>query len=168
MEAAIMKRFLGALWIVCAGAVAHAESSVSASVVTTRVQRVAETLQQLERDWADAEYAGNSGKLERIVADDWTGMNSHGRKLTKEQLLALVRSSKVKSVSIEWGPMDVKLLGNIAVVQGSEIERSTDKGAYASGEVVWMDVFALRDGKWVAVRSQSARTGLTYRPRWPI
>jgi microcompartment protein CcmK/EutM len=65
--------------------------------------------------------------------------------------------------------MDVKVLGDVAVVQGSHVEMSTKNGQRISGEVVWMDVFANRDGKWVVVRSQSAaRVEVASRPRWPI
>jgi hypothetical protein len=53
--------------------------------------------------------------------------------------------------------MDVKVLGNVAIVQGSDTEKSTMNGKDTSGKWVWMDVFVKRDGKWVAVRSQAAR-----------
>ena len=52
--------------------------------------------------------------------------------------------------------MDVKVLGRAAVVQGGDTEKSMANGKDTSGKWVWMDVFVMRDGKWVAVRSQSA------------
>jgi hypothetical protein len=58
--------------------------------------------------------------------------------------------------SFEFGPMNVKVLGNVAVCQGSDTEKSTTKGKDCSGKYVRMDVFVRRDGKWVAVRSQDA------------
>jgi hypothetical protein len=51
----------------------------------------------------------------------------------------------------------VKVLGNVAVVQGGDTEKSTIGGKDTSGQWVWMDVFEKRDGKWLAVRSQSAK-----------
>ncbi len=50
--------------------------------------------------------------------------------------------------------MEVKELGDIAVVQGSDIEKSA---AGKDTQSVWMDVFVKRAGKWVAVRSQTAK-----------
>jgi hypothetical protein len=41
-------------------------------------------------------------------------------------------------------------------VQGSDIEKSVLNGKDTSGKWVWMDVFVKRQGRWVAVRSQSA------------
>jgi len=52
--------------------------------------------------------------------------------------------------------MQVKMVGGAAVVQGSDREKSTSNGKDSSGKYVWMDVFAKRDGKWMAVRSQTA------------
>jgi ketosteroid isomerase-like protein len=163
-----MKRLVGALLTMCIGALALADTRIA-----TEGERSAETLKQLERDWADAEKAADGAKIGRIVADDWAGVDNEGRKLTKEQLIARIKSGKDKTESVELGPMDVKVLGDAAVVQGSDIERGTANGEHTSVEIIWMDVFANRDGKWVCVRSQSARTHsaeaeMASRPRWPI
>ena len=53
--------------------------------------------------------------------------------------------------------MEVKVLGNIAVVQGSDTEKSSMSGKDTSGKYAWMDVFVKREGKQAAVRSQVAR-----------
>jgi len=58
--------------------------------------------------------------------------------------------------SFDMGSMQVKMVGGAAVVQGSDTEKSTSNGKDSSGKYVWMDVFAKRDGKWMAVRSQTA------------
>ena len=162
-----MKRLAGALLTIWIAALALADSGSAAEGA-----RAAETLQQLVRDWVDAEKAGDSEKLSRIVADDWTGIDNEGRKLTKEQLIARLKSGAAKAESIELGPMDVKVLGDAAVVQGSDIEVGTTNGEHKRVEIIWMDVFANRGGKWVCVRSQSARAqsaaGTASRPRWPI
>jgi ketosteroid isomerase-like protein len=162
-----MKRLFGALLTIGIGALTLADTRLA-----TGGEGTVETLTQLERDWADAEKAGDSEKIGRIVADDWIGVDNDGRKLTKEQLIARLKSGSAKAESIELGPMDVKILGNTAVVQGSDIEIGTMNGKHTSVEIIWMDVFANRDGKWVCVRSQSAKAqsggaGTASRPRWP-
>ena len=145
---------------ICIGALALAD---------TRAPSTAETLKQLERDWAVAIKAGDGEQVGRILGDDWVEVSNDGRKLTKEQLIAGVNSGRVKVESIEFGPMDVKVLGDVAVVQGSHVAKSTANGQRISGEVVWMDVFANRDGNWVVIRSQSAaRVEVASRPRWPM
>ncbi len=56
------------------------------------------------------------------MADDWIGIDNDGSKETKQRLMEGVKSGKDKVESIESGPMDVKVLGNVAVVQGSDTE----------------------------------------------
>jgi len=116
----------------------------------------AEAVKQLERDWSDAQKARDIDKLSQILADDWSGLGSDGTRSTKKQFLDDVKSGASKLESFEIGPMDVKVMGTIAVVQGSDTEKSSTKGKDTSGKWVWMDVFVNRDGKWQAVRSQSA------------
>ena len=101
--------------------------------------------------------AGAVAKLSQVLADDWVGIGSDGAKMTKPGYMADAKSGAEKIDSFEFGPMDVKVLGTVAVVQGSDNEKSSYKGKDMSGKWVWMDVFALRGGKWVAVRSQMAK-----------
>lgn len=119
---------------------------------------VSQSLKQLEHDWADATKAADTAKLDEIIGDDWLalGYGAEGAKQTKKAFIDSYKSGSSKVESFEFGPMDVKVLGNVAVVQGSDTEKSTTNGKDSSGKYVWMDVFVKRDGKWVAVRSQSA------------
>ena len=131
---------------------AFAQTQAPAKAPTT-----SQSVRQLERDWEDALKAGDADKLGQILADDWMGIGFDGTKETKQGELADLKSGKEKLESFEIGPMDVKVLGNVAVVQGSDTEKSSYGGKDTSGKWVWMDVFVKREGKWVAVRSQSAR-----------
>jgi ketosteroid isomerase-like protein len=164
-----MKRTVAALLTLCIGALAGADTGAATNAPATADAGTAETLKQLERDWTVAIKVGDSERLGRILGDDWIEVSNDGRKLTKQQLLTGVKNGRVKVDSIELGPMDVKVLGDAAVVQGSHVEKTTRNGEPTSVEVVWMDVFANREGKWVVVRSQSAaRSEMPSRPRWPI
>jgi ketosteroid isomerase-like protein len=118
---------------------------------------VAQHVKQLEMDWGQAMKDGNVAKLGEIVADDWVGVGPTGEKATKLKYLDEVKSGKNKIESFEIGPMDVKVLGNVAVVQGSDTEKSTSDGKDSSGKYVWTDVYVKRGGKWVAVRSHTAK-----------
>ena len=117
----------------------------------------AEAVKQLERDWSEAQKTRDIDKLSQILADDWSGLSFDGARATKKAFLNDVKSGSSKLESFEIGPMDVKLIGTtIAIVQGSDTEKSSTKGKDTSGKWVWMDVFVNRNGTWQAVRSQSA------------
>lgn len=120
-----------------------------------------ESIKQLEHDWADAAKAGDTDKVSQILADDWIGVGYDGSKETKQSHLADMKTGKFKLESFEFGPMDVKVLGSVAVVQGTNTEKSTGvDGKDSSGKYAWMDVFVKRDGKWVVVRSQSTEAAV--------
>jgi uncharacterized protein (TIGR02246 family) len=120
---------------------------------------VAEAVKQIEHDWIDAVKAGDADKVSEILADDWIGIGYDGTRETKKNHLAEMKSGTAKLESFEFGPMDVKVLGSVAVVQGTNTEKSTNTdGKDSSGKYAWMDVFVKRDGKWVIVRSQSTES----------
>lgn len=147
-----MKKLAGAVLFgcLCVGLVFAQEPKAS------KGPSVSQAVKQLENDWSDAMKAGDTEKLGEILADDWTGIGNDGKKSTKQSYLADVKSGKSKLESFEFGPMDVKVLGNVAVVQGSDTEKSMTSGKDSSGKWVWMDVFVKRGDKWVALRSQAA------------
>ncbi len=134
----------------CLGPIYGQEEKKAASTGT------ADAIKQWEHDFTDAAKAGDVDKLSAMLADDWVGLGSDGAQMTKKQLLDSVKNGEVKIESMEFGPMHVKVIGSVAVVQGSDTEKSSLKGKDTSGKWVWMDVLEKRDGKWQSVRSQSA------------
>ena len=149
-----MKKFVEAVLLACA---CVGLAFAQAQTPPAKGPSVAEAVKQLEHDWVDAAKASDTDKLGQILADDWAGIGYDGSKQTKQSILADVKSGAIKFESYEFGPMDVKVLGSVAVVQGSDTEKSTTGGKDTSGKWAWMDVFVKRDGKWVVVRSQSAK-----------
>jgi len=116
-----------------------------------------DTLKKLEHEWTDAQKARDVAKLSSIMADDWIGLGFDGNRTNKQDFLAAVKAGSTKLESFTFGDMDVKFLGNVAVVQGGDTEKSSTHGEDTSGKWVWTDVFVKKDGRWQAVRSQSAR-----------
>jgi len=152
----MMKRLAAAV-LFCSACVAPGFAQAPAAA--PGAPSVADTVKQLEHDWADAMKTSDGDKLNQILADDWMALGYGGTgtsKQTKKSYIAEMTSSTSKLESFEFGPMDVKVLGNVAVVQGSDTEKSTMNGKDSSGKYVWTDVFVKRDGKWMAVRSQSS------------
>ncbi|MGB9332725.1 MAG: nuclear transport factor 2 family protein [Steroidobacteraceae bacterium] len=117
---------------------------------------IAETLTQLEHEYGDAIKAADTHRLDQILDDDWTELTSTAKILTKKELLGDLTSGKYKLESFEMGPMYVKVLGNVAVVQGSVSEKSISNGKESNHKAVWMDVMLKRGDRWVVVRSQAA------------
>ena len=118
---------------------------------------VAAAMRQFAQDWGDALVAGDLDKLGRILAPDWSVFGASGKPMGKDGFVASLKAGKHKLESFELGPMDVKVLGDVAVVQGIVTEKRTDDGKDTSGKFVWMDVFVRRAGQWACVRSTGFR-----------
>ena len=114
---------------------------------------IVETMKQFAKDTGDAMVAVDIDKLNQIYADDWATVDSSGKIFTKEQLLNDFKSGKHKLVSFELGPMDVQVLGDVAIVQASVTEKRIQDGKDISGQFVFMDLLKRRENKWVIVRT---------------
>jgi len=112
-------------------------------------------IKQIEPKLGDAIVAVDIEKLKQIYADDFAIVGSSGKIVTKEGLLQYIESGKYKLVSYELGPIDVQVLGNVAVCHGAVTEKRIADGKDVSVEAVFMDLFEKRAGKWVLVRSDS-------------
>ena len=118
---------------------------------------VVESIKQFEQKIGDAMVARDTEKLNQTYADDWATITSAGSVFTKESLLDDFKSGNHKLVSFETGPMDVRVLGDVAMVQASVNEKRVQDGKDISGQYVFMDLLKKRGGKWVIVRTLGAR-----------
>jgi ketosteroid isomerase-like protein len=127
----------------------HSSKAASSSL------RDADTLRQLSREWADASQAIDVKRNSQIIADDWREVGPAGVVKTKESAIHAMLTRDFKLESTDFGPMDVKMLGNTGVVQGSTTVRLLEKnGQHTAYKWAWMDVWEKRDDTWVVVRSQ--------------
>jgi len=113
-------------------------------------------VKQVAQDMGDAMVAVDIDRLNQIFADDWVAVGSSGKIATKEKFLGDCKTGNHKLVWYENGPIDVQVLGNIAVSHGCTKEKRIQDGKDVSGEAVWMDLLEKRAGKWVVVRSAGA------------
>ena len=90
--------------------------------------------------------ARNIEKLNQTYADDWATIASSGKIFTKESLLDDFKSGHHKLVSFENGPTDVRVLGDVAMVQASVKEKRIQDGEDISGEFVFMDLLTQVSG----------------------
>lgn len=149
-----MKTLVGAILstCICAGLV-----SAQTGNPPSNDPSVVHTLKQVEQNFADAIKAADIDKLNQILADDWVILEGNGKIVTKETVFHDLKSGNNKLEALEFGPMDVKVLDNVAVVQGSYTETGTVKGQGWSGKAVFTDVLVKHGDKWMIVRSHANR-----------
>ena len=153
-----MRTHAGAVLLISTCAVLAVAQAQAQGSTAAKAPSVSAALKQLENDWIAAVKAGDADKLNSILGDDWVERYNNGPQTTKAAYVANVQSGAMKMESYEMSPMDVKVLGNVAVVQGGDTEKSSLNGKDTSGKYVWLDVFVKRGDNWVAVRSLNAIT----------
>jgi ketosteroid isomerase-like protein len=117
----------------------------------------AEEIKKLEQDIGDAMVAVDLEKLKLAYADDFATIGSSGKLFRKADLLDDFKSGEHKLVSFELGPVNVQAFGNVAVAQAGVKEKRIQDGKDYSGQSAFVDLFEKRSGKWVIVRTLSAR-----------
>jgi uncharacterized protein (TIGR02246 family) len=109
-----------------------------------------QAIYQLERDWGAAGIKNDAKTIERFLADEFIS-NWNGKVTNKRQALAEVTSNPAKIESAVGEDMRVAVFGNIAVVHGLYIEKSTTQGKDTSGQYRFTEVYTKRDSRWQCV-----------------
>ncbi len=130
----------------CAGAVVYAQSST---------QKSAEAyIKQSEGEWAAASAKQDTAAVERILAEDFVGVDTQGNFFRKADELAAVGKNEGGYVEGKVGEVQVRFFGEAAVAQGSETWSKSD-GEH--GRYVWTDTWIRRNGKWRIVASEDLK-----------
>jgi len=101
-----------------------------------------------EQQWAEASLKRDTRTVERIVADDFVGVDPNGSYFRKADELASVSKNEGDYVAAKGNEVKVRFYGDAAVAQGSESwqKRNGERGRY-----VWTDTWIRRGGRWQIV-----------------
>lgn len=134
--------------------IAAATPTVSQQPETNSDAAAAQNLRSIEQAWLDAEKNHDAASFEKFVADDWIGITPDGKSQTKAERAAEIKAAHTTAATM--GEMEARIFGNTAVVTGSDDEVNEESGKNFNSHYVWTDVFVKRQGKWLAVASQTA------------
>jgi ketosteroid isomerase-like protein len=126
---------------------------------------VEQTLIEMEQEWSQADIRKDAAALNRILAEDWIGIDFEGTVLTKAQALRGISSGSAALESTVLRDMKVRVYGNTAIVTGTDTEKGEYHGRDSSGKYLWTDVFVRRNGRWQAVSSQSTKLATPEGPK---
>jgi len=110
-------------------------------------------IKESERQWAESVANGDVTVIERILSDDFLGVDPEGNLYEKSKMVADTREAPKRFVSNHLNDVKVRFYGETAVAQGSEswVRRS---GSPLRGRFVWTDTWIWRNGKWQIVAAE--------------
>lgn len=102
-------------------------------------------------DYDEAQVHGNKAELQRLVADDYTLVNSSGRVQDKAGLIADYTTPGYKIEPFEIQQPVEKVWSDGAVMGGVVDLRGIDGGKPFAVTLRFADIWAKRNGKWQVV-----------------
>ena len=141
-----LKPMVVGLVLLSGGAIALAQGSPAASAVLAT-----------ERRWADALVKGDVEALTRLYADDLVYVHSGGNVETKAEFLDRVRKGGLQYQKLELVDPRVRVYGEAAVVNGAFDVRVIVNGQPMNHRVIYVHVYARKDGDWRLVAHQTTR-----------
>lgn len=108
-------------------------------------------------DYDEAQVHGNKAELERLVADDYTLVNSSGRVQNKAELIADYTAPGYKIEPFKILEPVEKVWSDGAVMGGVVNLRGTEGGKPFAVTLRFADIWAKRNGKWQVVYTHVSR-----------
>ena len=134
-----------------------ATSPSSAAVMPTRKSTPEATIRDIEDKWEASVKTHDSSVAQAYLADDFRGVSSKGKIMTKANLLSEIKKDTDVYSSTKNGKVDVRVFGGqFAVATGISTEAGKSKeGQDFKRSFRWTDVWVLRKDKWQCVASQA-------------
>jgi ketosteroid isomerase-like protein len=121
--------------------------------IDTTAQSDLEALTALNRDYIKSVQNGDVRRFDEILAEDFLCSNPDGSLVDKEQFLAqTAQPVTISGLSVQ--EVRVRILGDVAIIH-ARTDYTTADGEQRNGR--YTDVWARRDGKWLAVSAHVTR-----------
>jgi ketosteroid isomerase-like protein len=117
---------------------------------------VEQQLIRIEGEFAEAARRHNAGALEQFIAEDFIGVDVNGQHLNKAEVLARVAAPEFEVTSLRHEDIRVRVFGDCAVATARTVVAGRYKGQDTGGEFPYMRVWVKRQGRWLAVATQSS------------
>ena len=112
-----------------------------------------DALTALNRDYIHSVQHGDVRRFDEILAEDFLCSNPDGSLVDKSQFLAqTARPVAIRGLTSQ--DLKIRILGDVAIIHARTSYRAAD-GEQRHGR--YTDVWARRDGKWLAVSAHVTR-----------
>jgi ketosteroid isomerase-like protein len=132
-------------------ATAPSASTISAAPASENPEQV---ITRLEHEWVTAIVKKDADAIGRLLADDFTG-TTDDQIYSKADAIEDVKTGTHESLELD--NIKVRIFGDTAVVTMGQTEKSRHGDADFSGHYLFTDVWAKKNGAWIAVASHGSR-----------
>jgi len=155
-----MTRFvvcISAVLLSCCAAAAQSPSPASTSAqpnVTSAESPELREFQKIEDSWSNAINQHDQYGLELVLSPLFVDVSATGDITTRNQQVAMVITGEEKTISLEQRVVTVRMLGDIAVANGTyTLHRKVNSGQVEE-KGVFTHVYERAHGGWLCVNSQ--------------
>lgn len=132
--------------------------------VAAKQGRAERELMQLERNWSAAYLKHDTATVERILADEFVGIDGRGIVTGKAQEMEEAEAPKPGAPAPPFDVLDeyvtdlkVRLYGDTAVVNGRTVEKIRNRGKESEIQYRRTTVWVKRRGRWRCVSFHGSR-----------
>jgi ketosteroid isomerase-like protein len=117
-----------------------------------------EEIERLEQQFQKAQLAGDMATMDRLLSDDYLGVNANGELSTKAQQLDHMRNRTLTLTRLDSSDVKIKLIGSTAIVNSEvQVEGSLD-GSPLHGRFRYTRVYQrLPNGTWKITSFEATR-----------
>ncbi len=112
-----------------------------------------ETLQNLNRDYIDSVQRSDVSRFDEILAEDFLCSNPDGSLIDRAAFLKQT-ALPVKISNLQTSEVKIRVMGDVAIIHARTTYTGPD-GRAGSGR--YTDVWARRQGRWLAVSAHVTR-----------
>ncbi len=114
-------------------------------------------IKTLHEQSRQAALKGDAGFLEKYLTDDYLGIGSDGRLITKDQDLQMLKSGAIKYEAIDERDVKVRVYGDTAIVSALASVKLTVDGKPIRGDHRATFVWVKQEGNWKEASFQTTR-----------
>jgi ketosteroid isomerase-like protein len=160
-----MTRFpavFSAVLLSCGAAVAQNPSADAAAgtaqpAVTSAESPAIREFQKIEDTWSSAINLHDQYSLELVLSPLFVDVSAGGEITTRNQQLALLITGEDKTLHLAQRVVTVRMLGDIAVANGTYVLRRKSGSAQVDEKGVFTHVFERSHGGWLCINSQRTK-----------
>ena len=115
-----------------------------------------EEVREIEHKWFEAEMRQDRAALDRLIGDDFMGVDAQGNTITKAQMMAGESPSSKQGLSASFDNV-VRVYGDMAVAFTNVMMKGRGAGQDAGSQYRYLKVYVKRGGRWQIVAQQVTR-----------